>query len=184
MEQLDFSDFFSTKSQANDFCTRLAAVAEQVYQTNFNLEKTLMDQFSLQKKDAIITFLRNNNISVESNSGLKNFLTSMQEKITALPVLSLTVAFEPKEQTLKTISEWFMLNMHQQVVFIITVDPTILAGAVISFNGKFSDVSIKSTFNRILKETLDNVLSPNPIEKKTIQLVAGHQSIDHITFGR
>ncbi|HSW88924.1 MAG TPA: F0F1 ATP synthase subunit delta [Candidatus Saccharimonadales bacterium] len=184
MEQLDFTDFFTTKSQANDFSSRIASVAEQVFQTNFNLEKILLDQLGIKKKDAFMTFLRNNNIPVESNTTLKNFLTGLQDKIAALPVLSLTVAFEPNEQIMKTIAEWFILNMHQQVVFVISVDPNIIAGAIISYNGKFSDVSITATFNRILKETLESTLSQNPDEEKQPQLLAGHQSIDHITFGR
>src|SRR5437868_6106563 len=150
---MDLSDFFKTRTQAYDFSTRLAAISESIYQTDFNLEKTLMEQLGIKKSDKFMTFLRDNKVDTESPAALKEFLNKIKNTITALPTLSLTLAFEPREQTLQALAEWFILQTKTQVLFDITVDPKLIAGAAINFKGKYLDFSIKPTFDKILSET-------------------------------
>jgi hypothetical protein len=149
MDLIDLSVFFATKSQASDFAEHIAAVSEQIYRSDFNLEQALQEQLGIRKKDAFLTMLRETKIMTTSNQALTEFLKTIQDRIHALPVLSISLAFEPTEQTLKVISEWFLLNMHKQVLFDITVQPQLLAGAAINYNGRFADFSIKTTFEKI-----------------------------------
>jgi F0F1-type ATP synthase delta subunit len=180
----DFSEFFKTKLEANDFANRLATIAEKLYETNFNLEKTLLDQFGLNKKDRLMILLRNNNISVESNVALKQFFDLVQEKVAALPVLTMTLAFEPKQQTLEALSQWFMLNLNKQVLFEITVDPSLIAGATLTYKGKFLDYSIRSTFQQIFNDTLSAKAPQAQNQTKPTDSVPQHQDINTISLGR
>lgn len=184
MDQLDFSPFFKTKSQAIDFCARLAILSEQIYQNTFNLEKELLNQFGMQKKDKFITLLRNAQISTESPAVLKEFIDKIAEHVTTLPVLSLTFAFEPKELTLQRLSEWFSLNTKKQVLFDISVDPTIIAGTTLTYNGKFLDYSIKPKVEQMMQQMLsgnqhleDNQTVPAHVASPTPPV---HISAEHI----
>ncbi|HSW47659.1 MAG TPA: hypothetical protein VLG67_01120 [Candidatus Saccharimonadales bacterium] len=154
MDNIDFSDFFQTKSGASDFTNRLFIVAEDVFKSDFDLEKTLMSQLGIQKKDKLMNILRDANVPIESQSALKDFLTKLIEHITSLPVFSLKLAFEPQEQTLKKISEWFIVNAKKQVLLDITIDRNLIAGASISFNGEYKNFSIKPKFEAVLNEIL------------------------------
>jgi F0F1-type ATP synthase delta subunit len=152
MEDLDLSFFFKTKIQAVDFFARLSTISEKIYGTGFNLEKVLIEQLGIQKKDKFMILLRNNNIQSNSNSALKDFIGKIQDKISSLPTVSLTIAFEPKEETLKNLADWFPLNIDKQVLLDIKVDPDIIAGAYVSYSGKYSDFSIKPVFDQIYKD--------------------------------
>lgn len=156
MTNLDLTFFFQTKRQADDFSNRIAAVSEQLYQTNFDLEKALNEQFGIQKKDRFLTILRENNIANDSIPAIKAFLTDMNKMIASLPVLTLTIAFEPNEQTLKSLSEWFIINLKKQVLFSISVDRSLIAGATLSYNGKYLDFSIRQKFDEIVKSNMEN----------------------------
>lgn len=177
---MDLSSFFTTKSQATDFSTRLAALSANIYKTDFNLEKALLDTFGMEKKDMLMKLLNDNTIAVATPSALKEFFEKMQQAIASLPVLSMTVAFEPQEQTLKPLSEWFVLNIKKQVLFEIKVDPNLIAGATITFNGKFADYSIKPTFEKILQE----MLTTKPQTSSQNQEQHKHISIDHFHLPR
>jgi F0F1-type ATP synthase delta subunit len=177
MDQLDLSDFFKTKAQANDFSARLAAISQEVYKTDFDLDAILMKQFGLHKKDQFVSLLREKNIRSDSASDLKEFLTQLQEMVSTIPVLTLTIAFEPKEQTLKRIAEWFVTNIHRQVVFDIIIDPGLIAGAAISFNGKHTDFSIKNSFEQICNAVMDTAKKPEK-QQDTLPEAA------HIHLGR
>jgi len=150
MDQLDLSDFFTTKSESLDFSTRLSNIGRRVYETDFNLESMLLTEFGIQKKDRFLSLLRNNQINTTSNSNLSEFFNLITQKISSLPIVTLSIAFEPDSQSLQDLSQWFTLNINRQVIFEIIVDPKLIAGAAITYNGRYEDYSAKSKFAQIL----------------------------------
>lgn len=168
MQDLDLSAFFHTRAQANDFLVRLSNCSEEIYKNDFNFEKSLTDNFGLEKKDKLVSFLRNNNINTTSATDIKNFLDKLQEQITKLPMLSLTLAFEPNEETLNLINEWFAINTKKQFIFDITINPNLLAGVAINFNGKYLDYSVNKKFDKVLKDALiEDAKNPPPLLHQT-----------------
>ncbi len=185
MDQIDFSEFFSTKAEANDFLSRLTAVSDKIFENEFDLKKMLTEQFGINKSDRLLSLLRENNINTQSFADIKTFLQKMQETISSFPVLSLTIAFEPQEQTLKNLSEWFLINMKKQVIFDIKVDYRLVAGAAINFNGKFSDFSIRPIVEKTLQTYISRLTQAN--SKPQVQATPPqntHQSVDNISLGR
>lgn len=181
MEDFDLSDFFHTRSQATDFSVHLASISEEIYQTGFDLEKTLLKHFGMKKKDKFISLLRNNKINIYVNSELETFFAKIQKRIADLPILSLIVAFEPTEETFKILSDWFLLNIKREVLLDITIDTKILGGATVSFKGKYGDYSIKPKFDQIFQEVL---LSKPQSTQNSVAPQENHQSVEHITLGR
>ena len=152
MEDFDLSGFFTTNIEAADFLTRLSTISEEIYKTDFDLEKALIEQLGIRKKDRFAILLRDNKISPGSNPALKDFFDKIREKISSMPVIYLTLAFEPGEETLKILSDWFPLNINKQVLLDIKTDTNLIAGAYISFNGKYLDSSVRPIFDQTYKE--------------------------------
>jgi F0F1-type ATP synthase delta subunit len=174
MDKIDFSEFFTTKAEANDFLSRLTAITDKVFQTNFNLKNALAEQFGINKSDRLMTLLRENNINADSLDAAKKFLEKIQESIASLPVLTLTIAFEPKEATLKALSEWFLINTKKQVLFNITVNTKLVAGATINFNGKYFDFTIRPTVERITQAYIARITQTQP--------QTTHQHVDSVSL--
>jgi F0F1-type ATP synthase delta subunit len=184
MEQLDLSMFFTTKAQATDFNTRLANVISQIYQTGFDLEKTLMEQFGIEKKEKFITLLRDNKVNTDSASVLKEFLEKMQEKTSSLPVLTLTIAFEPTDQSLRSFSEWLLLNNNKHILLDIEVEKNLVAGASITYNGKYANYSIFPKFEKALKEAVSNTQSTRSVQETPSAPENNRQSIQYTTVAK
>ncbi|HWY78765.1 MAG TPA: F0F1 ATP synthase subunit delta [Candidatus Sulfotelmatobacter sp.] len=181
MGNLDLSEFFTTKTEANIFLSRITTISEMAFQTNFNLEKALQEQLGINKSDRLLVLMQNNNINTESLSAVKDFFRLLSEKLTMLPMLTLTIAFEPQVQTLKALSEWCLVNLHKQMLFEITVDTSLVGGALISNNGKFFDFSIRPTVTRILKKELSKPATNLSQQNKPVE---NYQNINDITIGR
>lgn len=175
MDQLDFSSLFTTKAQANDFLTRLSTVVDLMYTINFDLEKSLTETFGVHKKDLLMKLLRENNILPTAHAQVQEFLKKLKETIPVLPVVSLTIAFEPTDETLQKLAQWFLFTIKKNVLFDIQIDTTLIAGAKITYNGKFKDYSIKPTFDTLVQK----VLTP-----KETQTPSVHQSAEQMVIGR
>ena len=166
MDTIDLSDLFNTKAQAEDFADRLELISQKIFATHFNPEAALLDNFGIKKKDAFMTLLRNNNVNPESRLAIKEFIEKIQAKITALPIISLILAFEPKEETLQAFSRWFVININKQVLFDVQVDRALVAGAAIRSNGRYLDFSIKPILDKVTTDVLVTsgmVTLPSPV---------------------
>lgn len=171
---IDLSDFIMTHSQANDFTLRLNSIIEQMYTTNYNFEKVVKEQLGVEKADAFFKMLRENGLQNATIPQIQEFLKKIQTIVTNLSVVSLTLAFEPSEEVLKTFAQWFITNINTQVIFDVRVDHNIIGGIKITYNGKFKDYSLGTLFEKLLQ----SVLSPQPKESTP------HQNEQLITIGR
>lgn len=179
---LDLSNFFKTKSQASDFSARLGLILQSIYQPSFNFEKALSSQFNLNTKDKFISLLRDCSVNTNSVADLKSFIEKLQEKISTMSIVSLTLAFEPTEQTMQVLSDWFLLNK-KQILLEVKVDPSIIGGAIIAFQGKYKDFSIKPKFDQIVNEVALSATN-QPAKTAPQKGTPGYQSVEHMSFGR
>ena len=171
---IDLSEFFITRSQANNFSIHLNTIIESMYTANYNFEKAITSEFGIQKADMFLKILRDNGLQNASLREVQEFLKKIQNIVSSLSVVSLILAFEPSDDVLKSLAQWFVFNVQKQVVFDIQVDPHIIAGVKINYNGKFKDYSVGPLFNTLVQ----NVLHPQTA-KNTL-----HQNEQLMTIGR
>ncbi len=173
-EILDLSGFFTTKSQASDFVRGLSNIIDEMYEVNFNLEEAFAQEFGIDKRDKFIELLHENS---HKNLSLKDYLNSFIQQVKILPELEITIAYEPDNNTLKAISQWFIISYGKQVLLNIKVDRSLIVGAAINFNGKHKDYSFKNQFGEIIKNHL--FAKTNSTNTQTT-----HQQTEFMTIGR
>ena len=180
VSQIDLSEFFITKSQATDFIRSLDTIEDQMYEVNFNLEASLTKEFGIQKKDRFVELLRSLKMTNPSNEVLKELFVNIQDTVKNLSILSLTIAFEPDETTLKSFLQWFLFTLNKQIIIDIKVERDIIAGATVNFNGRFRDYSIKLLFDQIIK----NKLYPQVDADKNTNQTNTKQQAEYMNIGR
>lgn len=79
-------------------------------------------------------------------------LKSLMEELNGLTPLKLTLGFEPSQSAIGKIYDWLKQNVGENVVLDIGHNPTILAGAIVDFRGKYGDFSLRK---RLVKEFED-----------------------------
>jgi F0F1-type ATP synthase delta subunit len=153
--KIDLSEFFITKKQANDFIISLSNIIDKLFEINFNLESALSNELGIEKKDKFINLLRDLNMHNSTNEELKNLFLKLQDNIRNMPIVILTVAFEPNQISLKELLDWFLFNIKKQILIDIQIDKKLIAGATISYNGKFKDYSIRPFFNQLINQKIN-----------------------------
>jgi F0F1-type ATP synthase delta subunit len=69
-------------------------------------------------------------------------LKSLKLKINSLNYLNLTIAFEPSLETINRFYVWAKQNLGDGIALNISIDKSILGGAVIEFKGKVSSFTL------------------------------------------
>lgn len=78
-----------------------------------------------------------------SKSGRKADLQRIKEDLKKLNVLRLTLAFEPSQLVIEKTIKWLRENVSGDIVVNILYDPAIVGGAIIEYQGKYIDMSLK-----------------------------------------
>lgn len=90
-----------------------------------------------------------NNISPNNLSTIKEYLTQLKEEIQKLKILKLSLAFDPSEDTIGNLFTWVWENLGERHILDIQKDQTILGGAIIEFEGKYKDLSLKKKLDEV-----------------------------------
>lgn len=161
MDTLDLTEFFTTKEESKDFSARLTNLASNLYELDKNLEKSLQEQLGYQKREKFLNLLRDNNIPLDSNQEITKFLERVTKEISSMSEITITIAVEPNEEILKTIADWFLLNLKKQILINIAVNPKLIAGAEVDFQGNHTEFTVAKVLS-----SLDT--SKNPEQKQEL----------------
>lgn len=85
------------------------------------------------------------------------FLHLLKKDLISLPKAKIEIAFEPVQSTLNKISEWFEKKLGKRVVLDIVINPKIVGGAKIEYNGKWRDFSLIKKIHEVKTHILSYV---------------------------
>lgn len=88
----------------------------------------------------------------KSGLGPREFFLGLQKEMGNLRQLRLVLSNEPEEGSLEKIIQWVRQNVGEGVVIDVDADEEILGGAVVEFEGKYMDGSVRKGFDRWWKE--------------------------------
>lgn len=81
---------------------------------------------------------------IDSQGGDKeSLLKSLRKEIESLKEIELEIAFDPSEDSIQQIYDWIAKHISQGFVLSFSVNSQIIAGASISYKGKFHNGSLK-----------------------------------------
>lgn len=83
---------------------------------------------------------------------IKALLSKAYRTICALPIIKLSLAFEPSETIINNLSFWARQNLEPGVLLDLSLDRSIIGGVVISYKGKFFDFSLKNKIREIFEK--------------------------------
>lgn len=140
----ELTSLIKTREDFNLIKNQLDALEVSLYElkTN-NFESTLGNNVRADLAQLISKAIR--------TEGKEEVIKKMREALGNIKFVELTLSFEPPNKLLEIIYEWFNKNVSQNISLDVKVDPDIIGGALITFEGKFFDGSLKRRLQDILK---------------------------------
>lgn len=152
MTARDLIVFCKTKKEADIFASTLEDCINLLFTTQDKPEDILARNMSFELKEKLMALLRVSAVNINNPEAVKEFIKHIKEASDTLPVVTIKVAFEPKEAMVAEISHWFMLNCKKDVLLTFEVDKDLVGGAVIAYKGMYKDYSIKRKLSDYLLE--------------------------------
>lgn len=84
-----------------------------------------------------------NNVNFENTAEVDSFLSRVRDDIQTIPHLSLTISMEPTMELIVAINQWIIINLRKAIILDFVVDPKIVGGATIAYQGKIIDHTLK-----------------------------------------
>ncbi|MBI2031787.1 MAG: hypothetical protein HYT08_04210 [Candidatus Levybacteria bacterium] len=142
-----------TTADAEDFLSQIDALFAKLFKTtpgsfDENLKKIIGSNFAALLRES----LEKNNINKNDQSSIEKFLNGLKDYIQQLKILKLQIAFQPSDEMIDDIFVWVSENIGQGIILDISYDISLIGGAIITFEGKYRDLSLKKRFSDIFEK--------------------------------
>lgn len=122
-------------------------------QAIFEMKKTsiegIFNSVSAEFASKIIKAFSKNNLNINDASLMIDFLKTLREVIHKLKTIKITLAFDPNQATIERLFVFIKENLGHRYILDIESSSEILGGAIISFEGKYSDGSLKKSIEDV-----------------------------------
>jgi len=140
-----------TKKDIEEVILQLDDLINSLFNVNIDIEKKMDEILPQDKKQKIMEIVKRNKIDIKDTLQFQNFLKELQQRVENIPVIMLHFAFNPKEEILRSVLNWFLENLKKEVVLDIEVDQNLIGGAVVVYNGIYKDYSLRKKFEDKIK---------------------------------
>jgi succinate dehydrogenase flavin-adding protein (antitoxin of CptAB toxin-antitoxin module) len=88
----------------------------------------------------------------------EKYLWELKKQLLNLPVVKLSLAFKPPSDLLERIVLWVRSKMEPKGILEIVVDEGVIGGAMITFNGRYQDFSLKKSLKKVFEDQKEEIL--------------------------
>lgn len=82
----------------------------------------------------------------------EDVIKKIRERLSDVKFLELTLAIQPTQKFIEKMTDWISKSSTLNIALSIKIDQSIIGGALIEFEGKYFDGSVRSKLERILKD--------------------------------
>jgi len=144
-------NLMTTRTEANEITKQLETLTESLYEVKSSVEKNMDKILTQEVKEALKQVCRENEVDFKNVLAFQKFLENLKLTVAALPAARLTFAFEPKASTIKKIGLWMENNLKEKILVETEVNPAIVGGLLIEFNGNYKDYSLREKLSSYFK---------------------------------
>jgi len=119
----------------------------------------MLDSISEDSSFKIKQTFAKNNLDFNNRDTVSKFFKTLKEIIKKLKVIKMVLAFDPSVKTIENIHNFITDLLDVGYILEIEVSQEILAGAIVIFNGKYIDFSLKKRIEDTFREKADQIVS-------------------------
>ncbi len=153
-----------TKNEADHFLSQTSTLIDSLFNKNINVKDKMDELFPSDMVMSLQNAWKEAGIDTKNIIEIQHFLEELKEVVKHTPVINVTIAFKPKEQTIRRIHAWIASHIKTPLMLNIKVEKEIIGGAIIEFKGKYFEYTVHKALNETIA-TLSNSQRSALLEK-------------------
>jgi len=156
----DLITSLKTTREVDDLSSEIDTLMSALFKSEkVSLQKTLTSISSNSGKKIMEIFSKNN-LDMTDKEQVSDFLDTLADLIKKFKVIKLVLAFDPTRETIENIHSFICENIGIGYILDIEVLEGVCGGAVVIFNGKYKDFTLRKSLEETFKEKREQIL-PN-----------------------
>jgi len=145
-DDLIYFDLITSLKTTQDVASFVSEIDTLVY-AFFKSEKSstenALSSISADSARKIMQVFSKNNLNINDKDTVVNFFNTLKELLKRLKVIKLVLAFDPTRKTIENIHNFVKDTVGAGYILDIEVSGEVLGGAIVIFNGKYNDFTLK-----------------------------------------
>lgn len=138
-----------TRQEADILINQLGELIDSLYRSNGAVSEKMDTYLSMSKKESLLAILEKSGVDINNTIHMQAQLNQFKKKISEVPTITLTFAYEPSAGTVKKICSWLSTNLDHRMLLDVEVDEEIMGGVMFTYKGLYRDFSVRKKFNDI-----------------------------------
>jgi len=143
----DILSLVKTQEEANEFQKQIDHLLSMLF-TNVTFETAVQETISFDKQGKLLAMFNREHVNLQQLPAVQTVLQEIKRTIAQLPIITISLAFEPKQRVIETIATWLLAHIKKSALIHIVVDRSLIGGAILEYKGVLKDYSLK----KILQE--------------------------------
>ena len=156
----DLITSLKTTQEVESFVSEIDTLMFEFYNTKGLLIHKALDSISFGTVGKIMQAFLKNNLDINNKDTFVSFFQTLKILIKKLKVIKLVLAFDPTRITIEKIHNFVKENIGMGYILDIEVYHDVLGGAIVIFNGKYKDFTLKKNLEEVYRLRRSEIL-PN-----------------------
>ena len=155
----DIITSLKTTQEVGNFVSEIDTLMLTFFKSEKASMKEALSLISESYAKKIMEVFSKNNLDINDRDTVRDFFETLKGLIKKFKVINLVLAFDPTRRTIENIHNFVKETIGIGYILNIEVSESILGGAIVIFNGKYSDFSIKKRIEDAFANGKKEILS-------------------------
>lgn len=139
----------------------LSALKDSLYHVDAKKLENVRKTMRMKTIESLEKGFQEQQISWDQTNAVSTALSSLVEKLNRIQSMTVCIAFEPTEETLSLIHSWALTALKEPVLVDVQIDPSILAGATIVYEGLYRSWTLSDQIELYFKKQAVKMIATN-----------------------
>ncbi len=153
----DIITTLKTTQEVGNFVSEIDTLMLTFFKSEKASMKEALSLISESYAKKIMEVFSKNNLNINDRDTVRNFFETLKGLIKKFKVINLVLAFDPTFRTIENVHNFVKETIGVGYILDIEVSESILGGAIVIFNGKYSDFSLKKTIEDVFETKKQDV---------------------------
>ena len=155
----DIITSLKTTGEVESFVGEIDTLMLKFFESEEVSPEKMLDSISEGSSLKIRQVFAKNNLNFNNRETVSKFFKTLKELIKKLKAIKIVLAFDPSAKTIENIHNFITDSLGIGYILEIEVFQEILAGAIVIFNGKYIDFSLRKRIEDTFREKTDQIVS-------------------------